>query len=95
MDMEELDIEIGLALSKRVADKDTIQAGELPEGKTATCVQVGPCDEIRPAYRALPTWMEANGHVPAGVAYEFYLNDPSETPPEELMTQGAFPLRTS
>jgi len=95
MDMEDLDIEVGLTVSKHVAGKDRIQASELPEGKIATCVHTGPYGEVGPAYAALSAWMEANGHVPTGVAYEFYLNDPSETPPEELMTQVVFPLRTS
>jgi effector-binding domain-containing protein len=37
--------------------------------------------------------MEENGYQPTGVAYEVYLNDPDETPPEELQTQIAFPLK--
>lgn len=37
-------------------------------------------------------WIKENGHTPAGVVYEFYLNDPSETPENELQTRIVFPL---
>jgi effector-binding domain-containing protein len=32
------------------------------------------------------------GYTATGVAYEIYLNEPSDTPPEKLKTQIAFPL---
>ena len=48
---------------------------------------------VSPAYEALSAWIEENGYEPTGVAYEFYLNDPGEVPPEELMTQISFPLK--
>ena len=44
------------------------------------------------AYNALAAWVEAEGHTPTGVAYEFYLNDPGEVAPEEIQTEIAFPL---
>jgi effector-binding domain-containing protein len=44
------------------------------------------------AYEALQQWTTANGYMPSGVAYEFYLNDPQSTPAAELQTQVMFPL---
>jgi effector-binding domain-containing protein len=32
------------------------------------------------------------GYTPSGVAYEYYLNDPNQTPPEELKTRVVFPV---
>jgi len=58
--------------------------------------RVSACRTLRSsgaAYEALQKWMEANGHVPSGVAYEFYLNDPQTTPASELQTRVVFPLR--
>ncbi len=95
MDMQNLDVEIGFPVSKKIAAKDNVQAGELPAGKVATCIHIGPYSDITPAYTALSEWIKANGYEATGVAYEMYLNDPSQTPPQELMTQIVFPLQTS
>ena len=93
MDMQNLDVEIGIPVSRKLADRDDIQAGEIPGGKAATCLYVGPYAEIELAYTALSEWMKDNGYKATGVAYEMYLNDPEETPPQELQTQIAFPLK--
>ena len=94
MDMEDLDVEIGFPVSREIAGRGDIQAGQLPGGRVATCLHVGPYGDIAAAYNALSEWVEAEGHEPAGVAYEMYLNDPNETPPEALMTQIVYPLET-
>lgn len=38
-------------------------------------------------------WIPANGYTPTGVWYEFYLNDPAETPENELLTKIIFLLK--
>ena len=93
MDMEDLDLEIGFPFAQKVPGEGTILAGEIPGGKAAACVHVGPYDQLGAAYAALHEWMQAHGHVPTGVAYEVYLNDPQATPPAELQTWVVFPLR--
>jgi effector-binding domain-containing protein len=93
MDMQDLDVEIGFAVAKKLAGSEDIQAGEMLMGKMASCVFTGPYIEMAPAYEALAAWVEKNGYEPTGIAYEFYLNDPGEVPPEELMTQIVFPLK--
>ena len=95
MDMEDLDVEIGFPVSRDIAGRGDIQAGRLPEGRVATCIHIGPYGEIADAYNALSEWVEAEGYEPTGVAYEMYLNDPNETPPEALMTQIVYPLETA
>ncbi len=93
MDMQDLDIEIGFPVAKKLAGKGNIQASEIPAGKFATCMHIGPYDQVEAAYNALMKWIEENGYEAAGVAYETYLNDPSETPPEQLQTLIMFPLK--
>jgi effector-binding domain-containing protein len=93
MDMQNLDVEIGFPVSKKLTDRGDIQAGEIPGGKMATCLYIGPYGEIEPAYDALSQWMKENGYEATGVAYEMYLNDPQQTPPQELQTQIVFPLK--
>jgi len=93
MDMQNLDVEAGFPISKDLPGKGNIQASRIPGGKAATCVHVGPNDKIEPAYAALTQWIKDKGYEATGVAYEFYLNDPEEAPPEELATQIVFPLK--
>ena len=94
-DMQDLDIEFGFPVSRRFAGKNEIQASETPGGKVATCLHTGPYSELEPAYNALSQWIKDKGYEVTGVAYEMYLNDPDQTPPQELQTQIAFLLKTT
>jgi len=93
MDMQNLDIDIGIPVSKKISDKGEIKANEIPTGKYASCLYTGPYSEMRFAYEALSNFIEKKGHETTGVAYEMYLNDPSVVSPEELQTQILFPLK--
>ncbi|MFC1935810.1 GyrI-like domain-containing protein [Chloroflexota bacterium] len=95
MDMQNLDVEAGFPVSKRIPGKDDIQASETPGGKVATCLHTGPYGGLEPAYNALLQWIKANGYEATGVAYETYLNDPGQTPSHKLKTQIAFLLKTT
>jgi effector-binding domain-containing protein len=92
MDMQNLDMEIGFPVMQPLPGKGEVQASQIPAGKAATCLHTGPYPEIESAYKALSNWVAEKGYTPTGVAYEFYLNDPGETPPQELQTQILFPL---
>jgi len=93
MDMQDLDLEIGFPYAQQVMGEGEILAGEIPGGKAASCLHVGPYDQVGAAYEALRRWIEAGGYTPSGVAYESYLNDPQTTPAAELQTQVVFPLK--
>ena len=93
MDMQNLDIEIGFPVSKKLSGKGDIKSNEIPGGKFATCLHIGPYDKVEAAYSALTDWIKNNGYESTGVAYEIYVNDPRETPPQELETQIMFPLK--
>jgi len=92
MDMEDLDVEAGFPVPKMLTGKNDITPGEIPAGKYAVCLHVGPYGEAAPAYNVLMDWIKENGYTPTGVAYEFYLNDPSQTPETELQTKIMLPL---
>lgn len=94
MDMQNMDVEIGFPIASKVADRGEIHMGEIPGGKAVSCVFVGPYDKVTAAYDALNQWMQANKAEPTGVAYEVYLNDPSQVPPEAIQTQILFPLKS-
>lgn len=93
MDMQNLDIEIGFPISKKLPNKEDIKTREIPSGKFATCLYTGPYSEIEPAYNELFQWIIDNGYEATGIAYEVYLDDPAQTPPEELKTQIMFLLK--
>jgi effector-binding domain-containing protein len=93
MDMENLDIGIGFPVAKALPGEGKIKAEEIPAGKYASCLYTGSYEDIGEAYDALTAWVEENDYEATGLAYEFYLNDPGETPPEELQTQILFPLK--
>ena len=93
MDMENLELEIGFPVMEELSEDGEVQAGFIPGGRYAVCMHVGPYDAIEPAYDALNTWVLEQGHTPAGIAYEHYLNDPASTPEDELQTQVAFLLQ--
>ena len=95
MDMQDLDVEFGFPVQEGVEGKNNIQAGNTPGGRVATCLCIGPYSEIEPAYNALIKWIEDNRYEATGVAYEVYLNDPAQTPSQELKTQIALMLKTA
>jgi effector-binding domain-containing protein len=86
MDMQALDVEIGVPVPAPLPGADDLQPGEIPGGRFATCTYVGLYDQITRAYEALNAWMGEQGLQPAGVSYEHYLNHTQVTPPESLET---------
>ena len=92
-DMENLEIAAGLPVARDLEGRGDVEASELPGGKAATCLHIGPYRQIDKAYAALTEWIGDHGYEVAGAPYEMYLNDPQETPEEELQTQVVFPIK--
>lgn len=92
-DTDTLDVEIGFPVSRMLPERDQIRITQLPSGKVVRCLYTGPYNKIEPAYKALNAFVEENGYEATGIAYEFYLNDPQEVPPGELLTHIVFPLK--
>jgi len=95
MDMQDLDVEFGFPLLSSVEGRGDMQATAIPAARVATCVHVGPYSSVGQAYEALQEWIAEHGHEVTGVAYEFYLNDPQDTPAEELQTVIEMPLKAN
>lgn len=87
MDMQDLDIEVGFPVSKPLTGDNEVKPSEIPAGKQVSCLYKGPYSQIEPAYNAIMEYAAANGHTWTGVCYEFYLNDPVDTPESELLTK--------
>jgi effector-binding domain-containing protein len=95
MDLQDLDVEIGFPVAHTLPIVDDLLAGEIPAGKYATCQYEGPYQDIGFAYEALTKFLQEREYQSSGVSYEYYMNDPTETLPEKLMTQVVFPLLTT
>jgi len=93
MDMQSLDVELGFPVPKELPGKDDIKPGRISGGKFAVVLHTGPYSEVALAYDALTKWVAEKRYEVTGVAYEVYLNDPSQTKPEDLKTQVMFPLK--
>jgi len=94
MEMENLDIEAGFPVLKKLPGKDDVKASEIPAGKVATCVYTGPYgEEMKAAYEALGKLVVEKGLVSTGIVYEIYFNSPMDTPQEKLQTKIVFPLK--
>jgi effector-binding domain-containing protein len=92
MDMQNLDMEIGFPVAKPLPGKGEIHASQIPAGLRAACVHEGPYQEVGTAYETLTKFVHDRGYKTSGIAYEFYLNDPAQTAPQDLRTQVMFLL---
>lgn len=93
MDMEDLDVELGFPVGAPVTVREPVQSSSLPASRIAVCVYKGPYTEMGSAYEALNAFISAQNLVPQSMVYEFYLNDPQNTPPDQLETRIVFPLK--
>lgn len=86
------DIEICIPVAAPFPDTGEVRGRELEGGAMATTMHRGPYDEIAPAYHTVTGWISEHGHTIVGPPREVYLNDPTEVPPEELLTKVEFPI---
>lgn len=93
MDMNALDVEAGFPVARNIEGKSEIKAGVIPGGKFISTIHIGAYDSVKPAYDALAQWAKDNGYEPTGVAYEYYLNDPTADPSIKPETEIRFPLK--
>lgn len=84
---EKFDAEAGFIIRSRVEGSGDVRPGELPEGDAAVTLHVGPYPELGAAYQAIQEWMTGHGRTPAGGPWELYLNEPGNTPEQELRTE--------
>ena len=94
MDMNDMDVEIGFPVERALPGRGEIQASQIPGGWQASLLFIGRYDAMVPAYQELTEFVKTSGHEATGVAYEFYLNDPSELSPEQAQTLIMFPLKS-
>ncbi len=94
MDMQALDVEIGFPVPADSASRgnERVQAGKIPGGKVLAVLHTGPYSAMEETYTKAMAHIEKEGLKVMPWMYEAYLNDPGETPPEQLQTEIFFPL---
>jgi len=93
LDMENLDVEMGFPVSKKIPGKNHVQLNEIPAGKRVSCMYKGPYKDMEAPYNAMVQWINENGYEPTGVSYEYYYNNPAEVSENELLTKIVFPVK--
>lgn len=93
LDMQHLDIELGFPLAEPLPESGDIHPVIYPAGDYASILYIGAYDQCAGAYEELGRYVQVQGREPTGVAFEYYLNDPSEPPFEEPQTLIVYPLK--
>jgi effector-binding domain-containing protein len=85
-------VEVCFPVAPGAEPRGRVELRRVSGGPVAWTMHRGPYDQVGAAYAALQAWVAQNGRQMAGPPRETYLNDPGETPPDELLTEVAFPL---
>jgi AraC family transcriptional regulator len=89
---EQFDLIICMPVTAGAVAGEGIAVEEIAGGHVASVMHKGAYTEVPKAYEALFKWIEENGRTAAGAAREVYLNDPKETPENELLVEIDVPL---
>jgi effector-binding domain-containing protein len=90
LDMENLQVEMGFPVGKKIAGKGEIISNVIPAGKKVTYLHKGPYKDMQLAYEAINAWIFEHNYKPVGVVYEYYYNSPMEVPESDLLTKIVF-----
>jgi AraC family transcriptional regulator len=80
------DIEVAFPIAGDAVGEGDISVYDLPGGTMARNIYMGAYPGIGDAYKQIFAWLAANGKRVAGPMREVYVNDPGDTPQEDLIT---------
>jgi effector-binding domain-containing protein len=69
---DKVNLEVGVELETPFAGHREVVGSELPAGRIATVVHMGPYGGLHAAHKAIRDWCAKHGHAPAGVNWEIY-----------------------
>lgn len=86
-----------VVVDESVLPEGDVGVQEIAGGEYAVTTHSGPYEKLSETYGALcGQWLPANNREPAAApCFEVYRNDPSTTPPEELLTDIHVPVRSA
>ncbi|MCL2785766.1 MAG: GyrI-like domain-containing protein [Methanomassiliicoccaceae archaeon] len=93
MDMNDLDIAVGIPVAKELPPRGDMASGRLPQARVVTCMHRGPYNSTGPTYEEMHKWIAAKGLTLFGVVREAYFNSPDDVSEDELLTEITMPLK--
>ena len=88
-----VEVAAGFHVSSAVEPADDVVPLELPGGRAATTVHVGPYESMHKTYAEMHVWMAKQGITQADHMWEVYLSDQSTEPdPSTWRTQIFWPV---
>lgn len=92
-DFSQFDIEWGFPVAEPVPVSGEFYMSQTYEGKAITATHKGPYNDLETTYCAVMDYAKENSLESTGIYYDYYLNDPDETPESELLTLVIFPVK--
>ena len=92
-DFMKFDIELGVPVGEPLPEKDGVYMAKTCEGKAITAMHKGAYKDIEKTYAPMMQYLAENGLESTGVYYDYYLNNPADTPESELLTKVVFMLK--
>lgn len=75
----DFDFELGAVIAGAVTPSGRVKPGQLPAARVARTTYTGPYEGLHEAWNQFQTWMQVNGHDPAGSLWELYAVGPQST----------------
>ncbi|MCL1905616.1 MAG: GyrI-like domain-containing protein [Clostridiales bacterium] len=92
-DYTSFDVEMGIPVAGEVDTEDGFFMSKNCEGKAVCAMHKGAYKDIDVVYAALMEYLAKNSLESTGVYYDYYINDPADTPESELLTKVVFPVK--
>ena len=92
-DWSRFDIELGIPVSEAIPVQGEFYMSQNCEGKAIMTTYKGTYKDIEVAYVALMDYAKENSLESTGLYYDYYLNNPADTPESDLLTQVVFPIK--
>ena len=92
-DFMRFDIELGIPVGEPLPEKDEIYMSKTDGGKAITAMHKGAYKDIEKTYAPMMQYLSENNLQSTGVYYDYYLNNPADTPESELLTKVVFPIQ--
>jgi effector-binding domain-containing protein len=87
------DIELGIPVSEPLPEQGEIYMSKTCTGKAITAIHKGAYKDIEKTYEPMMQYLAENKLESTGVYYDYYLNNPADTPESELLTKIVFPIK--
>lgn len=85
---------VGVTVTANCVGDDVVSILKVPGGRHAVATHRGPYARLPDSYDALFAWLPPSGEAPGDAPlFEVNLNDPRDTPPQELLTEICLPLQ--